>query len=85
MSQSGVNEDLERGFEEFESGILWIRAHFEELKKQYPDQLIAVREGKVIAHSSDLNSLLDMLDPYGDETSHMAIKFIPSQPLNMVL
>ncbi len=55
----------------YEEDFIWIDEHWDELKKSYGSQWIAVWDGKVIANAIELGDLLVQLD---DE--HTAVEFI---------
>lgn len=83
-----ARQDLDdlKALEQFESDIQWVCDHFDELKRDYPDNYVAILRGKVIAHHSDLDRLLKELEPvHGERISDLAIKFIPSEPVELIL
>ena len=52
----------------------------------YPDEYVAVVDGKVVGHKADIENLLAQLRPtYGDATSELAIKFIYKETPAIVL
>jgi hypothetical protein len=65
----------------FESDHAWVSENLKTLIRQYTDQWIGVKNGKVIASDPDLETLLSKLpDP-----ANTCIEFITLEPLEMVL
>ncbi len=65
----------------FEADHVWVSENFETLLKQYAEQWIAVKDGKVIASAPDLTELLSKLhDP-----AYTCIEFITNESLEMIL
>lgn len=85
--QQGYAEvDLQDTFTRFVNDMQWIEAHYEELRQRFPEEFVAVVEGKVIAHSPLISGLLDQLRPlYGENTGELAIKFIYKETPAVVL
>jgi len=82
IEDAALDQELER----FEKDMQWIYDHYQDLKRQYPDQFVAVLEGKVAAHNSDIDQLVQELKQrYGDRAGEIAIRFIYREPPNMVL
>jgi len=65
----------------FEADHVWVSENLEMLLKQYAEQWIAVKEGKVIASDSDLAGLLSKLS----DPAYTCVEFITNEPLEMVL
>lgn len=84
MARQDLNDLI--ALKQFESDLQWIRDHFDELKRDYPDNYVAVLRGKVIAHHGDLDQLMKELEPlHGEGIGDLAIKFIPSEPVELIL
>jgi Family of unknown function (DUF5678) len=59
--------------------------HYGELLEQYPDQFVAVREGKVIAANPDLQQLLRSLKQQGIEPRDVWLRFLATDPRRLML
>ncbi len=60
--------------------------HYQELLKDYPEQFVAVRDGKVIASDSDLAMLVsDLRDRGIDARTAVAIQFISAASASLQL
>jgi hypothetical protein len=66
---------------EFEADYLWINDNLKDLLKQYTNQWIAVKNGKIIANDPDLDILISKLE----NPAYTCVEFITSEPLRMVL
>jgi len=62
-----------------EDRAFW-NAHRDELTQQYPDELVAFRNGKVIDHDRDLMALASRLEAHGIQTSEVAIELAATKP-----
>lgn len=66
--------------------IKWIREHYEELKKTFKDEWIAVMDGKVIDHDKDLVKLVRRLrKKYPKKYEQIAIEFIATKEVELIL
>lgn len=76
-----MKKELSRQLLAFEADHAWVNENMETLLKNYADQWIGVKNGKVIASDPDLTTLLSKLpDP-----AHTCVEFITSEPLEMIL
>ena len=57
-------------FRAYEENITWFRVNLEKLRKEHPNQFVAVNKGKVIASNKTLDGLLTQLrkEKYPDIT-----------------
>jgi hypothetical protein len=56
-----------------------------ELRKEYPDEYVAFHEDEVVAHSKDESVLkASLLEKYGT-TEYIAIQFVSSKELELIL
>ncbi|MCL6643169.1 MAG: DUF5678 domain-containing protein [Candidatus Bipolaricaulota bacterium] len=77
---------LESEMERFERDMDWIYTHYETLKREYPNEFVAVFNQTVVAHSSDIQSLIASVQPrLGQQVGNIAIKFIYAEPPAIVL
>jgi len=64
----------------------WIREYYEELKKTFKDEWIAVMDGKVIDHDKDLVKLVERLrKKYPKKYEQIAVEFIESKEVELIL
>lgn len=76
-----MGDQLTKKLRAFEADHVWVSERREWLLRQYPDQWIAVKEGRVIASDPDLLALRSRLS----DPAHTCIEFITREPLEMVL
>ncbi len=68
----------------FRESTSWITKNVQRLRSKYPDQYVAVYDRKVIGTDVDFDLLFKRLDGKYN-MSHVAIEFIPSEELILVL
>ena len=72
--------------EGFEQDMKWLSQHYDRLKKQYPDQYVAVLAYNVVDHDSDLKSLVARLNlKYQADSSRIAIKYVTPKRVELIL
>lgn len=76
-----MNAQLTNELLAFEADHVWVSENLKTLLKQYADQWIAVKGGKVITSDPDLAGLLSKLS----DPAHTCVEFITHEPLEMVL
>jgi len=67
-----------------EENEAFIRKKYTELQKLYPDEYVAVDNGKVIAHSKNAKTLSGRLKPNGVELTTVLVQFIPKKGVEIV-
>ena len=65
----------------FEADHVWISENLESLVKEYADQWIAVKDGRVVASNADFSSFLRALPDPG----RMCVEYVTGDRLEMVL
>ncbi len=59
--------------------------HYQEYVRKYPDQFVAVHDGKVVATSPDLESLLEQLAARSLNVQRVSTRFIASDRYHYLL
>ena len=67
-----------------EENEAFIRKKYSELQKLYPDEYIAVDNGRVIAHSKNVKTLSGVLKSNGVELTTVLVQFIPKSGVEIV-
>jgi len=62
-----------------EERMFW-QDHYRELLQQYPDQFVAVKDGKPIATGADLSEMLSELERLGLEPSEVWLRYLNAHP-----
>ena len=76
-----MDADLTEKLREFDADHGWVAENLERLRAEYPDQWVAVKNGRVIAFDPDLMALRAKLtDP-----TQTCVEFVTREPLEMVL
>jgi len=67
-----------------EENEAFIRKNYTELQKLYPDEYVAVDNGRVIAHSKNAKTLSGILKSNGVELITVLVQFIPKKGVEIV-
>jgi len=67
-----------------EENEAFIRKKYSELQNLYPDEYVAVDNGRVIAHSKNAKSLSSTLKSNGVELTTVLVQFIPKRGVEIV-
>ena len=79
-------QEVLRGLRSFERDSRWIDKHHEELKCLYPDEWVACYEERIVEHDKKLEALVDRLwTKYPEERKHIAVEFIETEEIEMIL
>jgi hypothetical protein len=54
--------------------------HYAQLLRKYPEQFVAVQNGRVVAHDSDLPAIVTKLEQAGIEPTQAWVRFITRDP-----
>jgi hypothetical protein len=77
---------LDQELERFERDMAWIYVHYQELKREHPNEYVAVYRGEVVGHSPDVDGLVhELRERYGDKAGEIAVKFVYAEPPKMIL
>lgn len=78
--------DVIRTIEEFENNFTWVDEHYGELKSQYPNQYVAVLDGKVVDSDIDVQKLTKRLkEEYGKREKTIAVRYVAEKEFEMIL
>ena len=61
------------------------REHYEEYLRRYPDQFVAVADGRVVAVSPDLRHLIGFLEGKGLDVRRVWVRFVAATPRHLIL
>lgn len=87
MATYPSTEGLTEKYRAFEAEMRWWSDHHAGLLPLYPDEFVAVVDGKVVGHARDLTELRKVLEVQGVEfaADHTWIKFIDANPGRLLL
>ncbi|MBI2578142.1 MAG: hypothetical protein HYW26_00365 [Candidatus Aenigmarchaeota archaeon] len=63
----------------FEKDFLWLTENKEAVRKEYKNEYVAVKDGKVIETDKKLDKLIKKLKKRGENPAELVIKFIPEK------
>ncbi|MFP3984962.1 MAG: DUF5678 domain-containing protein [Candidatus Bathyarchaeia archaeon] len=70
----------------YEENAKWISEHYEELKKRFRDEWIAVLNGAVIDHDHELNKLVRRLRRrYPTNYNEIAVEYVTAKEVELIL
>jgi hypothetical protein len=76
-----MRENVLKELDAFEADQQWISENWKVLLRQYGEQWVAVKKGRVIASDPEYRGLLSKVaDP-----AHTCIEFVTLEPLEMIL
>jgi hypothetical protein len=79
-------EMILEGLRNFQADSIWFDQQYEELKRKYKDEWVAVFHKQVIDHDKKLNALLQRLrKSYFQDVGDMVIEFVSPEEVNLIL
>jgi len=79
-------ESLLYTLSKYEENSRWIRERYDELKKRFVGEWVAVLEGKIVDHDKDLKSLVKRLrGKYPDRYEQIAVEYIAVKEIELIL
>jgi hypothetical protein len=76
---------LGRTFEEYRGDVEYLASHRDELTNLFPDQWIAVFDGRVVASSGSAEGLTPKLRKKSLQRAHAVIDYLFTKPVNLIL
>ena len=70
-------EEIRAGLQQFKRDGEYWHEHRAEFKALYPDQYVAVFDGRMVGHDADNWALLNRLDEEGVDVLEAYIEFVP--------
>lgn len=80
-----TTEEIVARIREAERASAFFQKNYDSLRRQYPDQHIALREGEVVAVGSDSWELVDTIEAAGFGLSDVWTFFVPAEPMRLLL
>jgi len=70
----------------YEGNSRWLREHYEDLKKSFRDEWVAVLNCEVVDSDKDLRALVDRLrKKYPEKYGEIAIEFVTEKEIELIL
>ena len=71
---------------EYEDNVRWISKHYDELKKRFKDEWVAVSNRSVIDHDRQLVGLVERLRrKYSEVYNEVAVDYVTAKELDLIL
>lgn len=65
---------------------LWMSRQMDRLRTEYPDEYVAVDQGRIVGHNKDIAKLVKALrKQFGKHTDHVAIDFVSPKKIELIL
>ncbi|MEA2055053.1 MAG: DUF5678 domain-containing protein [Candidatus Thermoplasmatota archaeon] len=71
--------------EDYEKDNRWISENYEQIKKEYTEKYIAVKDKNIIDANKNSDKLIKRLRERNEELERIVIEFIPSEDFILVL
>lgn len=85
MGEEKHDEEIAGLIDSFSRDSQWLSDHLEDLRDKYPNEYIAVKNSKVIAHNPSWEGTLQAVKRKGFETANTPIEYIPEEPEALVV
>ena len=70
----------------YEENAKWISKHYEEFKKKFRDEWVAVLNNGVVDHDRELNKLVKRLRrKYPKEYNEIAVEYVTTKEIELIL
>jgi ribosomal protein L20 len=70
----------------YEENAKWISRHYEELKKKFRDEWVAVLNGAVVDHDRKLKRLVERLrKEYSESYNEIAVEYVTAKEIELIL
>ncbi len=70
----------------YEKNAKWISRHYEELKKKFRDEWIAVLNGAIVDRDRELNKLVERLrKKYPKDYNEIAVEYVTTKEIELIL
>jgi len=70
----------------YEENAKWISKHYEELKKKFRDEWVAVLNSAVVDHDSELSRLVERLrKKYPESYNEIAVEYVTAKEIELIL
>ena len=78
-------DEINRAFKLFISNTNWINTNLDKLRKQHPNEYIAVYNREVVLTDKDLSDLKEKLRKENVDLQKTAIEFVRKEPIKLLL
>jgi len=82
MKEKGIESD---DLDALASNTVWLVRRYDRLRKEYPNEYVAVNRNRVVDHDRDMLSLLQRLKSKHGKVDHFAIEFVTKEDFDLIL
>jgi thymidylate kinase len=80
-----VTKERKEQFKRFDKNLEWFQSNYEELKKQYNNEYVAIDNQRLLDHNPDLERLIERIRrEYGD-LGAFVIEYLTDKKLQLLL
>ena len=80
-----ITKERKEQFKRFDKNVEWFQSHYEELKKRYKNEYVAIDNKKVLGHHPNIERLIEkMRRKYGD-LGAFVIEYLTDKKLQLIL
>lgn len=69
----------------FEESSKWFQSHIDDLRKNYENKFVAIKDKKVIGSSKDIEDIINRLEQKNEKPNEIIIELITPQNLKILL
>jgi thiol-disulfide isomerase/thioredoxin len=80
-----LTREREEQFDRFEKNVDWFQSHYEELKKEYNDEFVAIDNQQVLGHDSDIDRLIEKMRKEYVDLGPFVIEYLTDKHLQLIL
>ncbi len=80
-----LTKERKEQFKRFEKNVEWFQSHYEDLKKQYKDEYVAIDNQRVLGHNSDIEQLTEEMRREHRDLGAFVIEYLTDKKLQLIL
>jgi len=80
-----VTKERKEQFKRFEKNLEWFQSNYEDLKRQYKQEYIAIDDQQVLGHDSDIERLVEKMRREHGDLGAFVIEFLTDKKLQLIL
>lgn len=83
-SSDNIDEEL-RMLDDYTEDSRWLREHYNEIRKDYANKYVAVKDHHIVGADENADRLLERLRETQEDLRSVVIEFVPPEDLMLVL
>ena len=69
----------------YENDIKWFKSHADEIRKEFKNKFVAIKDSKILDSDADVDILIKKLNKKGTDPSFVLIEFMPEKEMKLIL